>query len=80
MTDFLKILKYQYVNKTNKCTYTLYILSLFTKTLKSPTCFGLIDHPQGARTVPGWLLKFKNSRKTLVKMVWQHMPETCRGF
>jgi hypothetical protein len=34
-------------------------MSLFTKTLKSPTCFGPKDHPQGARPVPGWLLKFK---------------------
>jgi hypothetical protein len=47
--------------------YTLYIISLFTKTLKSPTCFGPKDHPQGARPVPSWLLKFKISRKTLVK-------------
>jgi hypothetical protein len=59
--------------KTNKCTYTLYIISLFTKTLKSPTCFGPKDHPQGAHPVPSWLLKFKISRKTLVKKVWQHI-------
>jgi hypothetical protein len=54
----------------------LYIISLFTKTLKSPTCFSLKDHLQGARPVPSWLLKFKNGRKTLVKKVWQ--PILCR--
>jgi hypothetical protein len=41
-----------YVNKTNKCTFTSYILSSLNKTLRTPTCFGLIDNPQGVRSVP----------------------------
>jgi hypothetical protein len=41
-----------YINKTNKCTYTSYILSSLNKTLRTPTCFGLIDHLQGVYSVP----------------------------
>jgi hypothetical protein len=65
---------FHYVNKTNKCTYTSYIVSSLNKTLKSLTCFGLIDHPQGVCSVPRWLLKCNNIRKILVSGTLSHSP------
>jgi hypothetical protein len=67
------------IKPTNAHTlHFVYFLSSLNKTLKTPTCFGLMDHPQGVCSVPRWLLKYKIIiRRILVIGVPQNIGYWC---